>query len=321
MALSATLQAMAREMRLRARRRAGDYLYEFVRITFRFWERMGLHLTLNHYYSPVPDTRSLDDELFSKPSAMVGVDMNEAGQVTRLSEFVARFKHEYDRLPVQPTGIPHEFYLDNPSVPPVDAEILYCMIRQAKPRRMIEIGSGNSTLLAAHAVRRNEAEPGGHRCELVAIEPYPGDVLRRGVPGLSRLIAAPAQRVPLAEFEALGADDILFIDSSHVLKIGSDVQREYLEILPRLRPGVLVHIHDIQFPFEYPKNLVLDSRRFWNEQYLLQAFLAFNSAFEVLWASNYMLTRHRELLAAAFPMSFSLPRLWPSSCWIRRRSS
>jgi hypothetical protein len=259
-----SLKAVSQDLRLRARRRAGD-------------------------------------ELFSTPSAMVGVDMNEAGQLARLSDFTGRFKHEYDRLPVRPTGIAHEFYLDNPSVPPVDAELLYCTIRDAKPRRMIEIGSGNSTLLAAHALRRNEAEAGGHPCDFAAVEPFPSEVLRGGVPGLSRLITVPAQRVPLAEFEALGINDILFIDSSHVLKIGSDVQYEYLEILPRLRPGVIVHIHDIQFPFD--------------------SFLAFNSAFEVLWASNDMLTRHREKLAAAFPASFSLPRLWPSSCWIRRRSS
>jgi hypothetical protein len=310
--------ALLDRVRLRARQTGGAYLHEFVARTFFFFERWGLHLTLNHYYSPVPDTRKLTDGLFATRSAMPGVDFSEERQLTLLKEFVARYKAEYDALPVHPTGTVHAFYLDNPAVPPVDAEILYCMIRHHRPRRIVEIGSGHSTRLAAHAAFVNAAKHGGAPCEVVAIEPYPDDVLRRGFPGLSRLIARELQDVPLAEFETLGDGDILFIDSSHVLRMGNDVQYEYLEILPRLKPGVIVHVHDIHMPFHYPKALVIGSRRFWNEQYVLQAFLACNDSFEVLWGSHFMLTCHRDALAAAFPTSIGLPRLWPSSCWIRR---
>src|SRR5262249_34545280 len=159
------------------------------------------------------------------------------------------YKPEYDALPRTRTAVPHQYYLQNGRFEGVDAEVFYSMIRHFKPQRLIEIGSGYSTFLAAQAVLKNEAET-GHRCDLGAIEPYPGPVLRQGFPGLSRLVARGVQEVPLSEFEALGENDIVFIDSSHVLKTGSDVQYEFLEILPRLRPGVLVHVHDIFLPAE-----------------------------------------------------------------------
>src|SRR5690606_25350779 len=103
--------------------------------------------------------------------------------------------------------------------------------------------------------------------ELTAIEPWPSEALLRGFPGLKELLREDVQNVPLGRFEALEANDILFLDSSHVMKIGSDVQYEFFEIIPRLRPGVLVHFHDIFLPREYPREWVVDDQRFWNEQY------------------------------------------------------
>src|SRR5204862_4275961 len=122
--------------------------------------------------------------------------------------------------------------------------------RRGRPRRIIEIGSGNSTLVSARAIAQNTKDDPSYRCELIAIEPYPSEVLQRGVPGLSRLIREPVQRAPLSLFESLGDGDILFIDSSHVLKLGSDVHYEFLEVLPRVGPGTVVHVHDIFFPLE-----------------------------------------------------------------------
>ena len=302
---------------LRAKQQYGNSLHEFVRKTLPFFERMGLHLTLNHYYEPVPDTRKLRDALWSRRSELVGVNLNESAQLALLAGLAACFKAEYDSLPLEAPPQPGRFYLNNPAFPSVDAEIFYSMIRRFKPKRIIEIGSGQSTLLAAETILKNREEDPAYRCELVAVEPYPSGFLKAGVPGLSRLIQQPAQEVPLEEFDALGQDDILFIDSSHVLKIGSDVQYEYLEILPRLRPGVLVHIHDIHFPSDYPKDLVLESRRFWTEQYLLQAFLTFNDSFEVLWAGTYMHFTHPDALAAAFK-SYDRNGRWPGSFWMRR---
>ena len=132
--------------------------------------------------------------------------------------------------------------------------------------------------------------------EFTAIDPFPNRILRKGITGLSRLVPEPVQKVPLAEFEKLREKDMLLIDSSHVLKIGSDVEYEYLEILPRLNKGVLVSFHDIFLPAEYRKGWVMRDHCFWNEQYLLQAFLAFNSSFRILWAGSYMHLIHSEKL-------------------------
>jgi hypothetical protein len=171
--------------------------------------------------------------------------------------------------------------------------------------------------LSAAALLKNAAEEPGHSpCDFTAIEPHPAPDIRAGFPGLTRLLERRAQDVPLETFGALGENDVLFIDSSHVLAIGSDVQYEFLEIIPRLRPGVLVHVHDIFLPAEYPKRWVVDGR-FWDEQYLLQAFLAFNNSFEVLWAGHWMHLTHPEQLRAAFS-TYDPAKAAPGSFWMRR---
>ena len=257
-----------------------------LRKSFRFWQRLGFHITPNHFYQPIPDTRMLKDELFEKKSEMGGIKINEKEQLELLSFFQQRFKNEYDMFPVNKTGVPYEYYLSCNNFISVDAEILYCMIRHFKPGKIIEIGSGYSTYLSAKAILQNKEEDSNYDCELIAIEPYPNKTLKQGFPGLTRLISKNVQDVPLAIFGNLTENCILFIDSSHVLKTGGDVQYEYLEILPRLNKGVIVHIHDIFLPSEYPKTWVLKDYRFWTEQYILQTFMAFNRGFEVLWAGS-----------------------------------
>lgn len=284
--------------------------------SFRLLERLGVHVTPNHFYFPVPDTRSLDETLWKRQSELVGIDLDEAAQIELLASFAAEFRNEYEAFPREPTGVPHQFFLGNTRFDAVDAEILYCMIRRFRPARVFEIGSGYSTYLSAQALLKNR-DAHGQPAELIACEPYPGPVLQAGFPGLSRLIAARVQDVPLTEFERLDSGDILFIDSSHVLKIGSDVQYEFLEILPRLKKGVLVHVHDIFLPAEYPRAWVLEQHKFWNEQYLLQAFLSFNSAYKVLWGGSFMHLEHPHALSEAFS-SYDRRRSWPGSFWIRR---
>ncbi len=288
------------------------------RRTFGLWQRIGIHITPNHYYWPVPDTRHLSDELWSRPSQLAGVDMGEDGQLQLLRLFASQFKTEYDGFPNGQTDVPYRYRVDNPKFGTVDGEILYCMIRHFKPKRVFEIGSGNSTYCSAQAVERNRKEDPGYTCDLVAFEPYPNEVLKAGFPGLSRLVPVKCQDIPLGQFEELGENDILFIDSSHVLRIGNDVQREFLEILPRLRSGVIAHVHNIYLPAEYPKEFVLENYLFWTEQYLLQAFLTYNSAFEVLWGANFMHLNHADELEAAFS-SYRRDIEWPpSSFWMRR---
>jgi len=203
----------------------------------------------------------------------------------------------------------------------VDGEILYCMIRHFKPRTIIEVGLGYSTYLMAQAILKNKEENELYNCNSTAIEPYPSDTLKAGLPGLSKLIDQKVQSVSISEFGKLSDSDILFIDSSHVLKIGSDVPYEYLDVLPRLQKGVIIHVHDIFLPAQYPKEWLFDYRRFWSEQYLLHAFLLFNDSFEVLWAGHYMHLNNPEALERAF-RSYSTDECWPrlpiGSFWIRK---
>lgn len=292
-------------------------LRRFIRKLFPFWQKLGFHITPNHYYQPIPDTRTLKDDLWQKKYELAGIDINEEGQINLLSQFSSEFKEEYERFPRSKTSVPYQYYVNNSAIESVDGEILYCMIRYFKPKNIFEIGSGNSTYLSAQAILKNKEKDDSYECELVAIEPYPNDILRTGFPGFSRLIPKKAQDIPLSEFKKLTENDILFIDSSHVLKIGSDVQYEYLEILPRLNKGVIVHLHDIFLPAEYPKEWVLKDYRFWTEQYLLQAFLAFNNHFEVLWAGSYMHLKHPDKLEATFN-SYKRIERWPGSFWIRK---
>lgn len=280
-------------------------------------EKWGVHVSPVHFYYPTPDTKSLSEALWDKKSSLIGIDMNDAAQLAMLSSFRMNYKAEYENFPKE-SDAAHSarYFLNNGAFESVDGEILYCMVRALQPKKIIEIGSGFSTYLSAQALLKNQNET-GINCELVAIEPYPNKTLKMGFPGLSRLIPKKIQDVPLQYFDTLEENDILFIDSSHVLKIGSDVETEYLEILPRLKKGVFVHIHDIFLPTHYPKNWIQKEKLFWNEQYLLQAFLTFNDHFEVIWAGNYMHLNYPEELQKTFG-SYNSQCIQPGSFWIKK---
>jgi len=289
----------------------------FCRKSFPLWQRMGFHVTPNHFYDCVPDTRTLKEALWSKRSDMWGVEINEESQINLLAEFRSKFKNEYDNFPRERTAIPYQYFINNGAFESVDGEMYYCMIRCFKPKRIIEIGTGNSTYLGAQAILRNKDEY-GIGCEYIAIDPYPDKIIQEGFPGLSKLIKSKAEDVDLSMFLELKEFDILFIDSSHVLKIGNDVHYLYSEVLPRLNKGVLTHIHDIFLPADYPRDWVLKKHRFWNEQYLLQAFLTFQSAFEIVFGASYMHLEHPDELRKTFS-SYEPQNSWPGSFWMRRK--
>jgi hypothetical protein len=280
-------------------------------------QKLGYNITANSYYSPIPDLRELSDDLWLKRSELVAIDINEENQIILLSSFASRYKTEYDTFPENRTRKPYEYYTNNGLFSSVDGGILYCMVRDFKPRIITEVGAGNSTYLSAKAILKNKEEDEQYSCDLLAIDPYPNSTLKKGFPGLTRLIDQKVQHVSLCEFDKLCNNDILFIDSSHVAKTGSDVEYEYLEILPRLRKGVIVHIHDIFLPAEYPRDWLFTFHRFWNEQYIFHAFLSFNESFEVLWAGSYMHLNHATALGRAFS-SYSSDKCWPTSFWIRK---
>jgi len=288
------------------------------RTLFEFWQKLGFHVTRNHFYSPIPDTRELAHrgEFWSRPSELPGVDMNVATQLRFLEEVFPDYKAELD-FPVDRTEVPHEFFLNNPAYGIIDASVLHLMIRHFKPTRLIEVGSGYSTFVAARASLMNRDD--GHPCTLTSIEPYPREVLRKGFPGLDGQIPSKVEDVAWSFFAQLGENDILFIDSTHVVRTGNDVLYLYLEVLPRLSKGVVVHIHDIFFPFQYPRQWVIENRVFWTEQYLLQAFLCGNTSFEVQFGNHFMKTRYPEKMEAFFaaPEGYR-PRHRNSSFWIRK---
>jgi SAM-dependent methyltransferase/thymidine kinase len=277
---------------------------------FRSLEEHGVHVTPVSFYQPVPELRTLSETLWTQPSTFGGIDMNESEQIRLVSQVFPEFAEECSALPVRQSNAADDFFIGNGMFDGTDALIYYCLVRHLRPSRIVEVGSGFSTALALVASRRN----GG--AEVVAIDPHPSKVLEAMRSRITEVIARPVQEVDSRRFEALEAGDILFIDSSHVARIGSDVNYLILEVLPRLQEGVLVHFHDVFLPFEYPKAWVLDKLRFWTEQYLLQAFLAFNSDYEIVLANNFLGMNHRDLLRETFPDS---PWWGGGSFWIRRQ--
>ena len=278
---------------------------------FRRWERRGFHVTPVPFYQPIPDTRSLPETLWERPSQLAGIAMNESTQLELLRKHFPKFRDEYERLPTTSVVKENQFYVNNTLFGGVDSLVAYCMVRHFQPELIIEVGSGFSSLVLAGAAEKKKGSG------LICIEPFPRKFLREGFPGLQSLIEKNVQDIDVEFFSQLKSGDILFIDSSHTVKMGGDVNYLFLEVLPRLRPGVLVHVHDIFLPFEYRRDWVLDECRFWTEQYLLQAFLAFNSEFEVLMANSYLKHYHEEDLKAAFP---TLSRWEGGSFWMRRRT-
>ena len=243
-----------------------------------------------HFYSPLP-SREETAEAFARGGfgpPFPGIELNEAGQLERLERFAAW----YGEQPFPEQSDPaRRFYLANPSYGHFDAIMLYAMLREARPRRIIEVGSGFSS---AAMLDLNDRVLGGS-VEFTFIDPDMRrlrPLLREGDAGRITLIERRVQEVPLEAFAALGAGDVLFIDSSHVSKIGSDVNRLYFDVLPALAPGVLIHIHDVAGNLEYPREW-LDEGRAWNEQYLLRAFLMHNAAYRVELFTGWLFnTRH-----------------------------
>jgi len=283
------------------------------------FSRNGYHLLRKHYYLPIPDEEDLRDKYWDKQSDLPGLTMNDKGALNLLHNIFPRYMDEFrSRFSLEATNTT-QFFLINGRYMAIDAHIYYAMIRHFKPKRIIEIGAGISTVLAGEACMENKLE-NGQGVDLIAIDPYPDEILNSNFPGLTQLIKTKVQDVDLDLFTLLNENDILFIDSSHVLREGNDVQLEYLEILPRLKPGVLVHIHDISLPKAYPR-VYFENQLYWNEQYLLQAFLAFNSRFKVIWAGNYMILNYPEQVCSVFPeyhiMRQHYPMSEPSAFWMR----
>jgi predicted O-methyltransferase YrrM len=223
-------------------------------------------------------------------------------------------------LPARPTP-GFRYYLDNPFFAFGDGVVLTAMLRHLRPKRVVEVGSGFSS---AAMLDINERYLSG-QTRFTFIDPYPERLLSLLTPadrdGVATVVASKVQDVPLSTFMTLEPGDILFIDSSHVAKEGSDVTHLLFHVLPHVRPGVVIHFHDILWPFEYPVSWLLGGR-IWNEAYVLRAFLQFNTSFQMLFFNSYLAKRHGTLLASKLPEMLKTPSFEDtfgnSSLWLRR---
>ena len=262
-----------------------------------------MDIVAHNYYSPVPAWEDLPPDVFERCSALAGIRFDVEAQLAFLHE-LEPFLTEFD--------LPPGFMWDNRTYGRVEADVLYAIVRSQRPRRIIELGSGFSSLVIAAAVRRNIAD--GSDVAYTAYDPYARDFIRGGVEPLS-LQQESALDVPVETFEALRAGDVLFVDTTHTVKLASEVNHVMLEVLPTLAPGVVVHVHDVFLPYEYPKGF-FEKRLFWAEQYLLQAFLSQNPYWEIL-LPLYSLTHDRPAEVAKLVRSFQ-PGAGPGAFWMRR---
>jgi Methyltransferase domain len=268
-----------------------------------------------HFYSPICNPAELrNDSARIWRDALAqecpGIDLRPAAQLALLSEFSTYTGGI--QFPTDATDDPTQYFYLNGQFGCLDAEVLFCMLRRLQPKAMFEIGSGYSTLVAAEVNRRFLDSS----MNLTCIEPFPRPFLTRPIEGLTSLLETKVQQVDLSRFETLAANDVLFVDSSHVTKTGSDVNHIVFEILPRLNQGVYIHFHDIFLPDDYPIGWAIDENRSWNEQYLLRAFLQYNERFTIRWNTYFMMTRYLEETYGVFPR---FNKLWlGGSLWLQK---
>jgi hypothetical protein len=265
------------------------------------------------YYSPIPDLSRVPEEAWVRRSALGGVELGLPAALELVESELAPRIAELD-IPAEDPGVPGKFFLHNQGFETVDAELLYGIVRAMRPARVVELGSGYSTLLINLACRRNAGD--GLNTTHEAFDPYPREHIL-GVDPPARVTPISATEVPLEVFAELEAGDVLFVDTTHTVKLASDVNFVILDVLPQLQSGVLVHFHDIFLPWEYPRRWFSEMQWYWAEQYLLQAFLAYNRDFEILVPAHALAREHPERLRRVIP-SFA-DGGGPGSMWLRRR--
>ena len=266
-----------------------------------------------HFYSPIPSFDEIKNEeqrIFKNTANTVsGVEFNGEDQL----KLAKRFVDYYESMPFEAKkkeGL--RYYFENPAFSYSDAILLHCMIRDLKPKRIIEVGSGFSScmMLDTNELFFDES------IATTFIEPYPEllmSLIKEEDKDRIKIIPSRLQDIDLNYFDELQANDILFIDSTHVSKIDSDVNRIVFEILPRLSSGVYIHFHDIFFPFEYPKEWVFEGRA-WNEAYILKAFLQYNESFRIVLMNTYLSCFHQKFIKENLPLCLT----HTGSIWIRK---
>jgi hypothetical protein len=267
--------------------------------------------TPGHFYSPVHDYHEVSrqaERIFEVPEELPGIELRERDQLELFRE-LSVFARELN-LPKM-SDPDFRYHADNSNYGIGDALILGAFLRRVRPRRYLEVGSGWTTALALDVNERWLASS----MHITAIEPHPKLVRDLLKPGDDiEIIEAPVQDIALDRFRELQANDVLFIDNSHVVKVGSDAHFLITRVLPELAPGVIVHIHDIFWPFEYSR-VWIDEGRAWSEAYLVHGFLAFNETFEIAFFNNWFAHTHRDAIAYELPAMLENPG---GALWLKR---
>jgi hypothetical protein len=283
-------------------------------VSKKIFKSVGVFPIYDHYYEPLFNDRKLRYSL-NKDRHLPGIKWNDKEQL----ELLDKFNYEDELMAIHEEEQPGEksFFYGNPSLGPGDAEYLYCIIRHFKPGRIIEIGSGYSSLMIKLAIERNMESDPGYACEQICIEPYEMPWLERA--GM-KVIRKLAEEVDVGLFASLRENDILFIDSSHMIRPQGDVLFEILEVLPSLNRGVLIHVHDIFSPKDYTHKHIVENILFWNEQYLLEAFLSCNNHFSIIGAVNYLKNHYPDRINSKLPLLKKHFHHVPGSFWIKKSS-
>ena len=277
----------------------------------RLARRLGYELRRQHFYLPFPDVERLPATLWDEPNAMLGVDLRLPCAVDLLQRDLKPYIAEFQ--PCEGPSADGAFYLDNGAYGSVDAESLYGILRHVKPGKVVELGSGATSHVIELARRANTGD--GKPFTHTIFDPFPFMSPMGPVTGPA-VHPMPAERIDVSEIKRLEAGDVFFIDTTHTVRTGGDVVRVILDLLPHVASGVYVHMHDIFLPYEYPREWVVDMRRAWAEQYMLQAFLAFNETIEVVFPA-FAVSRENPKALQEVIASFH-PGIVPGAFWMRR---
>jgi hypothetical protein len=275
-------------------------------ISKKIFEFVGVFPVTDHYYEPYLGKHKVENNRL-----LTGIDLRIEQQLDLLGKF--NFNDELLALNNLPKN-PLTFSFFKGPFRSGDAEICYNIVRYFQPKRIVEIGCGHSSMLMQHAIAKNKELNSDYNCHHICIEPFEADYLKN----LNvEFVKKSVTEVDLNVFKSLNSGDVLFIDSSHIIRAGGDVLFEYLTILPVLKSGVLVHVHDIFTPNYYLNEWTEDGVNFWNEQYLLEAFLSCNPQFEILLSVNFLKNSQYSKLKNVCPVLEQDRE--PGSFWIRRR--
>lgn len=272
--------------------------------------RLGYDVVARDSNSPLPNVERLPGWVWESRD-LTGVDLRLADAIDLLNNALRPYIAEFDPPRTPQPG--RRFYLANKRYESVDAESLYAILRHFKPKRVIELGSGASSHVIAEARAANAREGSSLRHSI--FDPFPFTASALG-PVDADVHRQRTEDLELSTFSELAAGDVLFVDTTHTVKTGGDVPRLVLDVFPRLREGVLVHVHDIFLPYEYPRQWVIDDRRAWAEQYIVHAFLAFNDSYEVVFPAHALARQAPDVVRAAIP-SFA-DGAAPAAFWMRK---